>query len=115
MTMPTLSEINCAIALAGFFALLCVAHRMTRATSHAFRGAIVLLGVALFGQAIGDALGLWRSYLDTMLYCGILALFLADARRHDVGSRWAACASLGAQAIGWAAFLIAPALGLPAE
>lgn len=63
--------------------------------------AIFMVTAALFGQGLGIVKAEWATYLDTMLYGGMVAFLLADRRRPPLGipQMWSLRASLVVSAI----------------
>lgn len=84
-----LNSLNIALALIASAACARAGYFMNGRTPLSVKVSVTLVFVALVGYALGDLLGLWRSWLDTLLFGGLAALFLADMRRPASWVRWA--------------------------
>ena len=78
--MGTATIINILFALGSAVVAVCSISRMTPATSHSVRYAMVLLTAGLAGQSLAAFFSAWAPYFDALLYGGITALLLASRR-----------------------------------
>jgi len=104
-----MGTVNALIAATGFILAACAVDRMDRDTAHAIRVAVVLVGIALLGQAMSVWFESWAPPFDTLLY-GSIAAYLLACRRLDVGAPfdipvpWTQRLSLAVSGLTFAAF-----------
>lgn len=97
------SALNITLAMVAAAACLRAAYFMNGSTPLSIKAAFTIVFVALLGYALGDGLGQWKTYLDTLLFGGLSALFLADVRRPAAWVIWAqrsAWVAMGATVVG---------------
>ncbi len=100
----SLMTVNAILAGVIFFTAVGSIRAMNGVTSNSMRFAIVMVLTASAGQALGMATAQWGPYLDTILYGGILAIFLANNRtgkwiRGALARRLSAAAMIGSLSI----------------
>lgn len=82
--MNTPSLINVAVAVIAAMVIFAAINRMSRDTVHAVRCSILMLFVAMLGQAIALPMRQWDAWTDTLLY-GAVAAFVVASRRLPSG------------------------------
>lgn len=93
----SLISVNAIIAAVIFFTGVGCVKAMNGVTCDSVRWAVIMVMIGAGGQALGVATGQWDAYLDTILYGGILAVFLANKRSGKwIPISWAPHLSAGA-------------------